>query len=297
MKLRTLLAMLFATFLLAGCQMELTTDAETEEEQEESEVVDDGSTEETADGGEDLDNATGIFTALNEDCGPHLHPGAPGTPDQILCRDAFAVGMNHTTKLADWVAYYITAESVSGFTEREENFREDEEVPEEYRATLSDYSGSGYDRGHMAPSATVDYSYQAMDESFLLSNITPQLPNFNRTGWADLEAWVRGCAIERGELHVITGTYYDDTPQHIGNFVEVPDVFYKVILDPATGETTAFLVPHQDIYAADLPNYVTMVDAIESLLNVDFFANVEATIQAESESTERVLCELDGYPL
>jgi endonuclease G len=131
-----------------------------------------------------------------------------------------------------------------------------------------------------------------MDESFLLTNITPQLPGLNRYGWAELEAWVRDCAISEGELYVVTGPIYDATPQYIGNYIEVADAFYKVLLQPVTGEMAAFIVPHQDIYASDLPGFTTTVDAVEAVTGLDFFSGLRDEIEVIAEAETTTICPL-----
>ena len=83
--------------------------------------------------------------------------GIPGPEDQLLCREGYAVGYDYDRKVPSWVAYRLTPESVNKRFERSNKFKEDPEIPNQYRSTLSDYKGSGYDRGHMAASATVDF--------------------------------------------------------------------------------------------------------------------------------------------
>ena len=267
--------------LLSACQVETPTDEQP------NNTPPPTSEEGTGDG---------LFATLNESCDYHLHPGVPGAPDQILCRDAFAIGINYDTKVADWVSYYVTAESVSGTVPRHDNFSEDDEVPIAYRATLADYSGSGYDRGHMAPNATVNYSYEAMDQSFWLSNITPQLPGFNRVGWVTMESWVRGCALELGELYVVTGAIFDGpVMDFVGNYVGIPDRFYKAVLDPMTGDTTAFLVPHRDIGTDEAPDFVVSLEVLEEATGYALFPNLNPEIAQASKPVEQVVCELDGY--
>jgi len=106
-------------------------------------------------------------------CNGHVAFGIPGPDDQLLCREGYAVGYDYDKKIPAWVAYRLTPDSVNKKFKRSNKFKEDTEIPTQYRSTLSDYKGSGYDRGHMAASATVDSSYNAMMESFLLSNMTP----------------------------------------------------------------------------------------------------------------------------
>lgn len=117
--------------------------------------------------------------AFTWSCNGHVVFGVPGTADQLLCREGYAVGYDYDRKVALWVAYHLTKESVEQKYKRSNRFKEDEEIPEVHRSTLGDYKGTGYDRGHMAPAATVDFSETSMQESFLLTNMAPQLPGLN----------------------------------------------------------------------------------------------------------------------
>ncbi|MDC5854445.1 DNA/RNA non-specific endonuclease [Vibrio europaeus] len=219
-------------------------------------------------------------------CGKHLDVGLPSEqPDQVLCRDGYAVGYNFQTKNADWVAYHITAESVNASFKRSNSFKEDSELPDYARSTLADYSGSGYDRGHLAPSATMDFSQDSMKQSFLMSNMSPQLPGFNRVGWRILEEHVRDLANEYNELYVVTGPIYQGNESTIGNNVIIPSAFYKVVLDPAFNEAIAFIVPHRDVSSSELASFVTTIDAVEQQTGLDFFSliadNTEESMEAQ----------------
>ncbi len=218
-------------------------------------------------------------------CGKHLDVGLPSEqPDQLLCRDGYAVGYNYQTKNADWVAYHITAESVNASYKRSNSFKEDSELPDYARSTLADYSGSGYDRGHLAPSATMDFSQDSMKQSFLMSNMSPQLPGFNRVGWRILEEHVRDLANEYNELYVITGPIYQGNENTIGNNVIIPSAFYKVILDPAFNEAIAFIVPHRDVSSSELASFVTTIDAVEQQTGLDFFSLIADSTEESMEA-------------
>ncbi|MEX0335701.1 DNA/RNA non-specific endonuclease [Vibrio tubiashii] len=218
-------------------------------------------------------------------CGKHLDVGLPSEqPDQVLCRDGYAVGYNFQTKNADWVAYHITAESVNASFKRSNSFKEDSELPDYARSTLADYSGSGYDRGHLAPSATMDFSQDSMKQSFLMSNMSPQLPGFNRVGWRILEEHVRDLANEYNELYVVTGPIYQGNESTIGNNVIIPSAFYKVILDPAFNEAIAFIVPHRDVSSSELANFVTTIDAVEQQTGLDFFSLIADSTEESMEA-------------
>ena len=225
------------------------------------------------------------FPSLAETCGQHLDKGMPSTnSDQFLCRDGYAVGYNYDTKNADWVAYHITAESVNITNKRSNAFKEDSEMPDYARSTLADYKGSGYDRGHLAPSATMDFSQESMKQSFLMSNMSPQLPGFNRVGWRVLEEHVRDLANEYNELYVVTGPIYQGNEGTIGNGVVIPSAFYKVILDPSFDEAIAFIVPHRDVSSSELANFITTIDEVERQTGLDFFAQTPDSIEDNMES-------------
>lgn len=167
---------------------------------------------------------------------------------------------------------------------RSNSFKEDAELPDYARSTLADYSNSGYDRGHLAPSAAMDFSQQSMQQSFLMSNMSPQLPGFNRVGWRLLEEHVRDLANEYNELYVVTGPIYQGGENAIGNGVVIPSAFFKVILDPAFNDAIAFVVPHRDVSGSELANFITTIDEVERLTQLDFFSAVDDSTEASMEA-------------
>uniref|UniRef100_UPI00404B378E DNA/RNA non-specific endonuclease n=1 Tax=Fulvivirga sp. TaxID=1931237 RepID=UPI00404B378E len=208
--------------------------------------------------------------------------------DQIIEHEAYALRYNEETEQADWVAYrlmgYKLRKNTTSRTEQE--FVEDELV-RTGSATLEDYRNSGYDRGHFIPAADVSWSVKAMSESFLLSNMSPQLAAFNRGIWMRLENKVRDWALVNRELRVVTGPIFGKKPKVIGkNKVAVPEAFYKIILDITEPEVKAlaFIVPH----AASDENILTFavsIDEIEQLTGLDFFPLLPADIEKKLEST------------
>ena len=112
-------------------------------------------------------------------------------------------------------------------------------------ASLVDFRGSGYDRGHLAPAGDMGFSYEAMSESFYLSNMSPQKAGFNRRIWRSLESRVRDWVVSNGSVHVITGGILPGSYQDIGpNNVTVPEYYYKIILDDrgAKSEKNCYVV-------------------------------------------------------
>ncbi len=110
---------------------------------------------------------------------------------------------------AAWVSYNLTINEVYGDITRTNNFREDPYI-REGSATLDDYRGSGFDRGHLAPAADMAFSTIAMSESFYLSNMSPQAPSFNRGIWKKLESYVRKLAFTYGSNFIFSFLYSVD---------------------------------------------------------------------------------------
>ena len=217
-------------------------------------------------------------------CNGHLKYGIPGLEHRLLCRESYSVGYDYDKKSPMWVAYHLTPDSVNRKFKRSNKFRPDTAIPVRYRSTLSDYKGTGYDRGHMAASATVDSSYNAMIESFLLSNITPQLPGLNRQGWRYLEEYVRKWTNQRGELFVVTGSLFEGFHEIIGNGVHVPTHFYKVVYDSISKDAIAFIVPHRAISKGELHGFIVSVDEVEARTGLDFNNLLDDSLEDDIEN-------------
>ena len=229
------------------------------------------------------DTTIAVSTTVEWSCNGHVAFGLPGREDQLLCREGYAVGYDYERKVPSWVAYLITKESVEKKYKRSNKFKVDKDLPENSRATLADYKGSGYDRGHMAPAATVDFSEESMQESFLLSNMTPQLPGFNRQGWKHLETYVRDWAEVRGALYVVTGALFESEVVTIGDHVNIPSSFYKVIFAPDQSDAIAFIVPHRKIAKADLPGFIVTIDQVEQRTGLDFISALSDDLESDIE--------------
>jgi endonuclease G len=219
------------------------------------------------------------------DCGDHLSWGTPSGADQMLCRSGYAVGYSYAAKQPFWVAYHLTDESVSPSLKRSNDFREDDEIPAQYRSKLSDYKGSGYDRGHLAPNAAMDSTYQSMSESFLLSNMSPQKKGLNRFGWRFLEEDIRKWTVDRGNLFVCTGPLFEGELTAIGKGVIVPSHFWKVIFDPNKMEMIGFIFPHTYVPKDDVEKYRVTVDEIEMRASMDFFSLLEDDTEISLENS------------
>ncbi|MCY1151199.1 MAG: DNA/RNA non-specific endonuclease [Sphaerochaetaceae bacterium] len=211
---------------------------------------------------------------------------APIEGEQIIQHDGYLLSYNEKYEQASYVAYKLTQNELYGPNERKDNFREDPLV-KTGSASLNDYKGSGYDRGHLCPAADQKESENAMSESFYMSNMSPQAPDFNRRIWADLEGCVRTFADNNLEIYVTTGPVLTDGPyETIGeNEVAVPNYYYKVILDYTNPEIKAigFILPNKKA-EKNLEEYATSVDEVEEITNIDFFVNLPDDIEEQLES-------------
>ncbi len=203
--------------------------------------------------------------------------------DTLLRYTGFTISYNEDNEQPAWVAYILTRSEVqSGNEVRSENFRPDKNISTG-SATLKDYSGSGYDRGHMAPAADMKWSTVAMSESFLLSNMSPQEQGFNRGIWSRLEARVRDWAVKNDSILVITGPVLKGINKFIGeNHVGVPYYFFKVIADISAPsyKVIAFLLQNQ-ISSSDIMQYAVTVDSVERITGYDFFPSMQDKVMKE----------------
>lgn len=185
---------------------------------------------------------------------------------------------------AQWVAYSLGAEDLRGQIGRTDDYREDLAI-KTGSAELTDYRRSGYDRGHLAPAGDMKRNYEAMSESFFLSNMSPQLNAFNGGVWNRLENEVRTLAKRLGMLYIVTGPILKDSisKQIGGNHVSVPSAYYKVMYAPEQEEAIAFIVPHE-ASRQDLGAFIVSIDSVEKVTGINFWASMEDSLEQKLEA-------------
>ncbi|KAI8058180.1 hypothetical protein BDF22DRAFT_664328 [Syncephalis plumigaleata] len=193
--------------------------------------------------------------------------GFPGPVSDLHYRLAYVSSFNRQHRNPNWVAEHLTKEKLAknGDTDRKHSaFQEDVSVPMGFRARLADYFRSGFDRGHMAPAADAKISQAAMDETFILTNISPQVgQGFNRDYWAYFEHFCRELTKSFADVYVVSDGKWYVRYQVIGNppNVAVPTHFYKVILTrKQVGGQQLALVP---------------IEVVERAAGLEFFQRVE----------------------
>jgi endonuclease G len=214
-----------------------------------------------------------------------ISPGKPLSSFQ-LDRSGYSLAYDAKNRNPLWVYEHLTADNIRGNTDRSHfDFKEDESFPNHLRATLADYRGQGFDRGHLAPAANHRLNDEAMADTFYMSNMCPQCPQFNRGYWSKLEKYVRDLTKEYHQVHVITGPLYlpytdSDGKRYVKyqvigeNDVAVPTHFFKVItLDNGNGytETQAYILPNQAIESkTPLEQFKTTIQKVEKVAGILF---------------------------
>lgn len=200
----------------------------------------------------------------------------------------FELCYRESYEVAEWVSYTLTKEEALNNAGRTNDFRLDPSITTG-SALPSDYYKSGYDRGHLAPAADMGWSSESVSESFYMSNMTPQLPDFNRGMWKDLEGMVRQWAVRFGEVTVVTGPVLEKSAAEyssIGkNNVSVPEFFYKALLAQNEGKyiSIGFILPNKKC-TGTVFDYAVSVDEVERRTELDFFSRLPDSVEEFVES-------------
>jgi endonuclease G len=222
----------------------------------------------------------------------------------LMDKPEFSISYNRDKGAPNWVSWHLTDEWIGNLA-RVDTFRADPAVPPQwYRVLGTDFSGSGFDRGHMTPNADRDKetSIPINQATFLMSNMVAQAPDNNQGPWADLENFLR-TLLPANELYIVAGpagiggTGSNGFANAIANgHVTVPSSTWKVVLVIPKGDndisrvtaatrTIAVIMPNtQGIRNVDWTTYLTTVDAVEALTGYDFFANVPDAIENAIEA-------------
>ena len=196
----------------------------------------------------------------------------------------YSISYVESHEQAEWVYYELTYEMINGEAVRKDNFQEDPAVLTG-SAQLTDYKGSGYDRGHLAPAADMKLNETSMSESFYMSNMSPQDPSFNRGKWKKLEEMVRSWVKEEQSLIIVTGPIFRGNHGVIGeNEVTVPGFYYKVIYNPSDSSMVGFILPNEKIERS-IESYACNVNHVEAISGIDFFYKLEDEIEEQMEGT------------
>ncbi|MGI8788787.1 MAG: DNA/RNA non-specific endonuclease [Pyrinomonadaceae bacterium] len=248
----------------------------------------------TADGSEHLvmGNPSGATTDINNPF------------NYLLSKPQYAVSYHRDRAIPNWVSWHLDSSWI-GSASRQNDFRPDPQLPSEwYHVTDSDYSGSGFDRGHHTPSGDRTRTVADNSATFLMTNVMPQAAGNNQGPWNNLENFCRSLATQGNELYIIAGSVGTGgigsgttvTNTIAGGKVTVPSYTWKVIMILPNGDndvsrvdtntrTIAVIMPNNDNIRSDAwQKYLATVDQVEALTGYDFFSNVPTAVQDVIES-------------
>jgi endonuclease G len=191
----------------------------------------------------------------------------------LICRQGYFTLHDNVAKVPVWTSWTVTPQTVNGCVPRSNAFVADASLPANKRSDPKDYAGNGYDQGHIANDAHQSWDQQVEYESFLMSNMAPQLPGLNRGIWKLLESATGAWTFTRQHtLLVYAGSIYNTaTDKKIGaDQVDVPDAFFKIVIDENTKEVLAFLFPHKENQGNDLTVVQVTVADVEKASGITF---------------------------
>ncbi|MES2526497.1 MAG: DNA/RNA non-specific endonuclease [Bdellovibrionota bacterium] len=208
-----------------------------------------------------------------------------GKNGPVVEREGYAVQYNSDCKIPHWVSYRMKASDLVSNVKRTDDFRPDSEirVPQ---AQLTDYKGSGFDRGHMARAGLFTRNKKVMSESFILSNIVPQDSYMNQSGaWRRLEDFEMNVITRDLDVNIVSGPVVGPNDARIGpNEVCVPEFIFKVLYRETNRAAIAFIIPN---YRTDLKftAYAVSVDELEKVTGIDFLPELEDNVEKQVEQS------------
>lgn len=208
-----------------------------------------------------------------------------GVSEQIIKKKSYIASYNKDTKIANWVAWHLTSEHTEGSIGRGNMFHEDEEVPSP-KATVEDYKGSGWSRGHMCPAGDNKWDAEAMYQSFSLINVCPQNASLNSGLWNSLEIDCRNWAKRFHDIYIICGpVFFQQNHEVIGfNEIYVPEAFFKVVLCLNGKPKGLGVIVKNTAGNKKKDIYYNSIDQVERITGMDFFPLLSDDVEDEVES-------------
>ncbi len=187
---------------------------------------------------------------------------------------------------AEWVCYALTKEELRQPNVPRSDWFNPDPLISTKSASHSDYKGSGYTRGHLVPAGDMSFDQMAMEETFYMSNMSPQLRGFNNGIWRELEEQTRDWTYQNNEVMIVSGPIVNTNPKFFKKkHIAIPTAFYKIIVDTSQPEikAIAFIIPHE-VSTKPLSSYAVSVDHVEEMTGINFFKkyNVPSIEKIES---------------
>ena len=199
---------------------------------------------------------------------------------QALCFDGFAVMYSGVSRTPVWSAEYLTRKRLNDAKQidYDASFHEESRLPKSFRASLEDYSGSGYDRGHLAPNGDMANRSQQYD-SFSLANIAPQSPRNSRYVWRNIESATRYLTQQYGEIYTVTGVAFTTKKlARLNNRVLVPSHFFKAVYIPATNQAGVYYAPNDEFESIE----IISLDELIAQTGIDVMPVLDYQVKAQA---------------
>jgi len=214
--------------------------------------------------------------------------------DEVITHAGHMLVYSEKHEQPKWTAHIATPDLITGNLARIDSFLPDPLV-KTGTAVTADYWNSGYDRGHLVPSADMRWNYDALKATYYYSNISPQVPELNRETWADLEDWGRRYVnFSKRRVFVVTGPVLRDglpTMQKADrkNEVSIPEMFWKVIadLDGDQPKAIAFVMRNMKLDGPPI-SFAVPVDSVEKLTGYDFLSSLDDAVEARIEAAREL---------
>ena len=207
----------------------------------------------------------------------------PSSNGQVINHKYHTISFLEEQKQSEWTFYLSTKANLIERVERDNYFKKDPLLKSK-SANNGDYLKSNYDKGHLIPAGDMSFCLQSMTESFYFTNISPQVPNFNRGIWKTLEEQIRIWVNQKDSLYVITGPIFLNVQAYIGqNQIAVPGFFYKIIYSPKEKSMIGFVLPNKKGISKNLSGYIYTIDFIEVMTRIDFFNNLPDDVEKNME--------------
>lgn len=211
--------------------------------------------------------------------------GADRRTDTLLVYKGMTVSFNREKHVPNWVAWELTGKEADGEAPRASDFLADPNV--DGCANPWDYSYSGYDRGHIAPAGDMKWDPEAMQQSFYMTNICPQVKSLNSGAWKRLEEKCRNWARIDSAIVIVAGPVLTDSlTETIGDTeVIVPERFFKVILSPYADPPRGIgFIMNNGYVEGGMQKAAVSIDSVESVTGYDFFSVLPDSIEEKIES-------------
>lgn len=235
------------------------------------------------------EQAQAVYLALGNPS--NANPSDPN--NYLLVNNFMVISYNNGRGIPNWVAWRVTKADL-GNLDREDAFRPDDRLPKGWtRITPADYTGSGYDRGHLCPNADRYSSREAADATFVMTNMTPQTGDLNRGPWQKLEAYLRSLVNRGSDVYIYAGVYGEKGK--LKKKVVIPTNDWKVAVVVPAGTPPSAVNESARVIAVDMPNvvgiknadwqiYRTSVRQIEQSTGYNLLSNLPQNVQDSLET-------------